>query len=136
VLKKHDDIIGDSRVPYAGFPFILNIFDRFNFHKVETRKTQQVRLYEKYLKPIFTTYPFYKIRISKEDYGKLHVYPLGYSVTPNTQLEHYLYKKGIVVWFKFPDSKWSKKRGVLFLPLGFHITEPDIEYMGETLREL
>lgn len=136
VLKKHDDIIGDSRVPYAGFPFILHIFDRFNFKKVENLKAQQVKLYERYLNPIFNKKPFYKICVSKEDYGKLHVYPLGYSLRPNVRLEQYLHKKGIVVWFKFPDSKWSKNRGVLFLPLGFHITERNIKYIGKTLQGL
>jgi hypothetical protein len=136
VLKKHDDIIGDSRVPYSGFPLILHIFDRFNFNKVEKLKTKQVKLYERYLNPIFNKKPFYKVCVSKEDYGKLHVYPLGYSIKPDIQLERYLHKKGVVVWFKFPDSKWSENGGVLFLPLGFHITERNIKYIGKTFQNL
>lgn len=133
ILKKHDDIIGDSALPYAGFSFILPFLDRFNFKKIEAVKSEQVQQYESSLRPLFTSKDFYHISLPHKDFGKLHVYPLCFTRKPDSNLENYLQKNGVPVWFKFPESAWSQKRGVLFLPLGFHVSTQGIQLVAKLL---
>lgn len=135
LLKVHDDIIGDSLVSHGGIKFFLKLIDRIDISKIESLKAHQVEVYEKSLEKLFKKNKFYKIKISNYDKGKLHVYPLGYKNKPDIKLEDYLYKLGFVVFFKFPDSDWSKTRGVLFLPLGFHISDTDIKLLSKSLIE-
>ena len=128
ILKKHDDIIGDRFVPTRGFGWASWFLDRFDFKRIERHKARQVTLYRTYLSAL--AHPFYGIRIPKQDYGKLHVYPLGFCKTPDPSLIRYLHRHGVVVWYKFPDAPWSKNRGVLFLPLGFHVTDAHIRHIA------
>jgi hypothetical protein len=132
ILKKYDDTIGDPKLPSRGFTWAALLLDRINFQKVEKMKKEQVRIYEKYLADL--TQPFYRIIIPASDYGKLHAYPLGFSGPPDESLIRYLHARGIVVWFKFTDAPWSKRRGVLYLPLGFHIGETHIAYIAGYIR--
>lgn len=135
ILKAHDDIIGDSELPHVGITKNIKDIERFDYKKIRILKYKQVKLYEKYLQNIFTKNSFYKIEIPKSDFGELHVYPLGFDGPPNESLEKFLFTKGIVVWFKFPDCPWSEKRSVLFLPLGFHMSEEKIKYTTEMIKE-
>ncbi len=131
VLKRHDDIIGDRDTSSRGMPWIIPATHLFNFQKIEQRKEEQVKIYDRLLSHL--TKPFYKIHIPTKEYKHLHVYPLGFNESPDEELIRYLHRHGIVVWYKFPDSPWSKRRGVLFLPLGFHIQKQHIQHIAGRL---
>lgn len=166
LLKKHDDIIGDSPISHRGFPFIPFIHRHFNFKKIESLKEKQVKMYHRLFQKLFNYHPeltqmchpefisgsatvsesqknmhsnisFYLFPLSYSDYKHLHVYPLGIHASTEQQknLLAYLHEKGIIVWLKFPDCPWSQRQQVLFLPLGFHIKEPDITYVCEILGD-
>lgn len=138
-LRAHDDIVGDSDGGYTGMTLVPHIHAYFNFEKIQKQKYAQTRFYEMYLEKVITDSPlWYRIRITEEQKENLHVFPIGIK-SPNTRvmfkrIETYLHQRGIVVWFKFPDSAWSNERGILFLPLGFHITNRDIDHIMATLR--
>jgi hypothetical protein len=136
ILKKHDDVIGDSLKPHPGMKIFLGLIDRINFKNIERVKERQVRLYIKYLNKLFQGEYFYQVKISEDDYKNLHVYPLGFKVKPSRKMEKAIQQAGITVWFKFPESPWSQDKGVLFLPLGFHIHDPQISYIAKTLVDL
>ena len=133
ILKSHDEIIGDSMNPHTGFSLYLPFIRRINYKKVEDLKRKQIELYEKYLAPLYSGKKFYHLNIPDSDFGLLHVYPLGYSASPDKSLITLLHSKGIPVWFKFTDTPWSQHRAVLFLPLGFHMNEDQIRSVSETL---
>lgn len=140
-LKAHDDIVGDSNGGYAGNPLIPHIHKHFHFAKVQKRKRHQVELYEKLLKSAYhNNAHWYPIAIPGTAKQELHVYPVGFRHHKNSQtlknIEKELHDKNILVWFKFPDALWSKKRAVLFLPLGFHIRDRDIHYIARSLGEI
>jgi hypothetical protein len=127
ILRAHDEIIGDSYIPHPGLSVFLPLINRINYQKVTNQKQKQVRLYEKYLHPLFSKKAFYRIRIPESDFGLLHVYPLGFTIPPSKSLINNLHSLGIPVWFKFTDTPWSVRRSVLFLPLGFHLDEKQIQ---------
>jgi hypothetical protein len=127
ILKAHDNIIGDSFFSHRGIPGIPYIHRFLNFSKIKRIKEQQTALYISLTKKLPA--PFYQINIPPEDYKHLHVFPVGIHLPADScrKLEQYLHHHGIIVWCKFPDSPWSKKNAVLFLPLGFHITKKHIQ---------
>jgi len=132
VLAKHDNVIGDSSIPFRGLPGIPHIHRFLDFHAVSERKNTQVKLYESLLWP-YASKIFFRIRIHIGDYPFLHAYPIGiYGKVPNN-LRNTLTSKRMMIWEKFPDSPWSQSRSVLFLPLGFHIKDKDIKNICNTL---
>jgi hypothetical protein len=106
LLKKHDDIIGDSPISHRGLPFIPFIHRHLNFKKIEKNKQKQVKTYHHLFQKLFNCYPeltqmchpefisesasvsgsqtdtnshlsFYLFPLLFSDYKHLHVYPLG-----------------------------------------------------------
>lgn len=128
ILKHHDNIIGDDPAGIRGFSWPLYMLDRFDFRKISALKSKQVTLYKSLLSGQKIP-SAYSVRIPRRDYGKLHAYPLALTKKPVPDFIRFLHKNGIVVWEKFSDSKWSTRRSVIYLPLGFHITEDDIRYI-------
>jgi hypothetical protein len=131
VLKKHDDVIGDSIKPFAGLWLFKPFIDRFNYKKLELLKKKQVQTYDALIKG---RGPLYKVAINNSDYPLLHVYPVGLNDQPSMSIIEQLKKIGAEVWFKFPESRWSQNRSVLFLPLGFHVTHADIRAVARVLN--
>ena len=132
-LKRHDDLVGNDFGSALGIPFFWPLINRLNYNKIYKNKEDLVKIYEDYLKKIYINPLFYKIEITEEDFGKLHVYPVGINGPPPEKLIRHLHNNKILVWYKFTDTPWSKNRGILFLPLGFHIKENDIKKIGEVL---
>ncbi len=128
ILKLHDDIIGDSWQSYIGDYSVLEQHKHIDFKKIEEKKKEQAILYAKLFEPLWKTNTnLYKINIPASDYKNLHVYPIGFKCSPNTSLEKFLLDHNASIWFKFPDCPWSADKSVLFLPLGFHISNNEIE---------
>jgi hypothetical protein len=122
ILRKHDDIIGDNLIPQGGLGFFRFLFNRFDYRKVGKIKQIQVEAYQQVLAPLFNSPGFYRIDIPVSDYSALHVYPVGVMGKPDEKLIKFFHSRGLPVWFKFTDTPWSQSRGVLFFPLGFHVS--------------
>lgn len=125
VLKKHDDIIGDSIESIRGLSLTPLLHPYINFNKIETVKKKQAELYHRFLQKLTQPY-IQEFNIKQTYYKHLHVYPLLILSEPK-KLVSYLHKHDIIVQCKFRDSQWSREKGVLFLPLGPHVTNSDIE---------
>lgn len=141
ILAAHDNLIGDSQGGYAGNPIFPHIHKRFDFEKVANRKEAQVTRYDNQLRLLTSRFPtWYGIRIPTRSRGSVHAYPVGIKHPQRVLVMKYiqsrLLSQGIPVWFKFTDSPWSGKRGVLFLPMGFHINAADITRISAALEEI
>lgn len=128
VLNAHDAIVGDVFAGTHGFPPFVWAHRFFNFEKVKKIKKAQVELYNNILSEINQ----FSAPLVKS--GQLHAYPLVISRLPETAFEHFLHTKKAVVWFKYPDCLWSKKRSVLFLPLGFHVSDAEIKNVSNNIK--
>jgi hypothetical protein len=138
ILKKHDDIIGDRFIPQVGLSWIPWLHSWMNFSKVEKHKQRQVEWYERELKKLWQNPDFYRIHTKPLDKGKLHVYPVGLRFSTPQKADQFtqkLHKKGLPIWAKFLDASWSARHQVLFLPLGFHITERRMMEIKKALIE-
>lgn len=138
VLRQHDALIGDSRRGYSGWSIWRWLHQYIDFAKVARLKRTQVEQYERVLEPLLRQQRnfFYSITISDREKGSLHVFPLGLR-RPITQTQiDWLHGRGAVIWPKFPDSEWAKDKSVLFLPLGFHVTKTEIDYLAQLLSVL
>ncbi len=136
LLKRHDTIIGDG-IAHQGMPLTAWMMQWMNREKLERVKREQVKWYEHMLTPIYKkSSPFYRIKIKRTDFGKLHVYPVGMKKKADKELLDFLKEKDIIVFPKFADSEWAKKRDVLFFPLGFHMDKNKIKIIAKTLLSL
>lgn len=134
ILARHDDIIGDNLVAQPGLPFMSLFISRLDYSRFNKLKESQVVLYDQVLAPLFGRYPrLYRVNIDPSDYGRMHVYPLGFRCPPRPEIISYFHSLGIPVWFKFTDSPWSLHRSVLFLPLGYHISHKQIRRVSGLL---
>jgi hypothetical protein len=133
VLKRHDDIIGDT-VAHRGIWAVAWVAQWLQYEKIARMKREQVKWYEKYLHSLYgKSSPFYRITIKRKEHGNLHVYPIGLKKKMDERMFSYLKQKNIVVWPKFSDSQWAKKRDVLFFPLGFHMNKGKIKRITKAL---
>lgn len=135
LLDRHDAIIGDEAPAQPGLGILKPLVNRINPEAIRKVKNEQAKLYEKYLTKVWKNKFFYKVKIERADFPYLHVYPLGFRLRPKKKLEKLLHDNGIAVWYKYTESPWSRNKSVLFLPLGFHITEADIAYTAEALEK-
>jgi len=133
ILKHHDDIIGDRMLPQRGIPPLAWIAGFINPHAIAARKRIQVTEFTRLSKKLFRTHPFfYPVRMSLRDYGNLHIFPVGMKYVPKGFIP-YLHSRHMAVWCKFEDSSWALNHHVLFLPLGFHISDEEIHSSMNTL---
>ena len=128
LLKAHDDIVGDQFEPTYGFLPYSWIHQFFDFEKIEKLKINQVGLYDSYLGKS-NLLDRYQVDISK-----LHVYPFVSDFKPDRAIENMLHKDNAIVWFKYPDCPWSEKKSVLFLPLGFHVSNNEIRFVSNLTK--
>ncbi|MBI5614208.1 hypothetical protein HY947_04755 [Candidatus Gottesmanbacteria bacterium] len=134
ILALHDDIIGDSPTGHIGKGLTPRLYPWFNFSNIESLKTQQIVRYKSAIQSLFPSRYFFPIKLYLQDYGKLHAYPMGINIKPSTKLISYLHVNKIFVWEKYKDCPWSKNKGVIFLPLGFHIKTRDIIHISNILN--
>ncbi|MEK7592284.1 MAG: hypothetical protein AAB508_02705 [Patescibacteria group bacterium] len=134
ILPIHDDIIGDDPIGHRGISITPILYPWVNFSKIEALKFTQVKLYQKSLKKLFLPKIFFSISMLPQNFGMLHAYPIGIKIKPSTELISYLHSFNIFVWEKFSDCPWAKNKGVLLLPLGFHISNQDIIHISNTLN--
>lgn len=136
ILQLHDDIIGDSWESYPGLPWIPFIHSFIDFEKIRKLKKRQVLVYKKFMTKLYKNKTnFYEIKIPESEYKNMHVYPVGLYI-PEKQTDRliqYLHNHNISAWIKFPGCEWNKDRSCLFLPLGFHVSDAEIQYAADTL---
>lgn len=131
VLKAHDDIVGDEKRSHAGIYLIQLLHHYIQFQRIEKIKRDQVGLY----KTMFTQFKLPQVEIAITNESKLHVFPFVTSSSEMKKLVAKLHNKKLFLTHKFPDAPWSKKYGVLFLPLGPHIKKGEIEHLCTILAK-
>lgn len=107
------DLIGDSLKPARGFAFFELLSEHLNYRKIEECKTTQAVFYEKNLK----VRPIYK----EKDRKNLRGWPVVINKNADKVLKK-LRDAGLTVRFELNDSLWSRKRKIVYLPMGFQLT--------------
>lgn len=133
-MKIGYDIIGDHNLPGAGSP-IMNYLSKFiATESIKAIKQEQVGLYETKLKNLQKNSNFFIPKYAQADKKELRGFPLGIELSIAKQFLEYLRKNSILVRFELDDSIWSKKQKVVYLPLGPYVTEKDILFICNKIK--
>lgn len=127
------DVIGDSLVAAPGNLLISWLSSHIDHERIALIKTQQVQIYKQKIKSIWSSSYIFPIAINERDFGKLRGYPIGLELTTATQILERLRAAGLLVRFELDTFGWSTKQKVIYLPLGPHLTQNQIEIVANTL---
>jgi hypothetical protein len=108
---------------------------RLDIRRIEHSKKKQVAQYHKNLSTIFKTPHFFKITIPPEDEKLLRGFPVGIHLPQATAIRTFLRKQGFLALFELNDCPWSKREKVIYLPLGPHISNRDMEFVITQLNK-
>jgi len=126
IMKTGYDLIGNNLLPARGF-FVFNFLQQFvDAEMIRQTKIKQVDFYEKRLinlpKNIFQKVPY-----NDSDKAELIAYPLVLPIDAADKILYQIQGQGLMLDFELNDSQWSKKQKIIYLPLGPHIKECDLE---------
>ncbi len=134
-MKKGYDVIGDNKQSSCGIPGMYWLSRKVDVQKIYENKIFQVELYNKLLEPFFKQMStnqalyFFEIPFSKTDHSQLRGFPLGIELEYSDRFIKYVRDKNLLLRFELDDSEWSNKQKIVYLPMGLHVTNTDIEWI-------
>ncbi len=133
-MKIGYDIVGDHNLPGSGSA-VMNYLSKFiATESIKTTKQQQVELYETKLESLQKNNNFFIPKYTQKDKKELRGFPLGIELPIAEQFLEYVRKNSILVRFELDDSLWAKQQKVVYLPLGPHVTEKDILFICNKIK--
>ncbi len=126
MLRRYD-IIGDEKA--AGFcpAFFKKMYFRLDFKRIKEHKRKQVLEYETYL----NSSAVYRVPgYSHDDRGELRGYPIIAKRDMAKAIISFCREHGLLIRAELDDSKWAKKRSIMYLPLGPHVEIEDIKIIS------
>lgn len=121
------DVIGDEQKPGFSPPIFAELYMKLDFRKIKNTKQKQITLYQSKIMSHSLYYvPFFQ----SEESGELRGYPIVMSKEFGKNIILYLRKKGIYIRAELENSDWTKKRSIMYLPLGLHLKNKDINYIS------
>jgi hypothetical protein len=130
------EIIGDSQFSGHGLSFFKFLSRHIDFEKIAKAKIKQVNKYETLLVSIWQSPKVFKIEVDQNDYGNLRAFPVGLNLDTAPEILKKLRAKGLLVRFELDNFGWTKKQKVIYLPLGPHLNDKDIEVVAEILIQV
>lgn len=128
-------LTGSSNKSSPGMGVFNYLSQRLDIRRIEHSKKKQVAKYHKDLSSIFKTPHFFKIAIPPKDEKLLRGFPVGIHLPQATAIRTFLRKQGFLALFELNDCPWSKHEKVIYLPLGPHISNGDIEFVITQLNK-
>ena len=118
-MIKGYNIIGDSIKPSRGSVIGRLLSDRINVASLQKIKIKQVNIYEKEIKNVVPI----KLTIKDSDKKHLRGYPVILPLVSSAKILKYLRSNNLLVRFELDGSDWSKGQKIIFLPLGFQMSD-------------
>jgi hypothetical protein len=127
--------IGDSKKGAPGWKIFQLLSNHIDREKIYEIKKKQVLLYEESLKEVLRGETFFKINFTVKDRKQLRGFPVGVKHPYDTKVIEYLRKRKIVLRLELECSPWAQKHGVVYLPLGPHISSCDQNIVVSIVKE-
>lgn len=129
------DYIGDSPTSTAGWWWAKKIAKHLSPKKISTSKIKQVNQYQKMMATLLTipNIHFFAIPFSKNDTGLLRGFPVGLKIDSAEKTLTELRQKGLLLRFELNDSPWSEKYKIIYLPLGPHLNQNQVDWACQTM---
>lgn len=126
------DFIGDGKEASGTFNIFTKLHSKLDYKKIKKIKRDQVLQYEKLMKDIFKSNEFVQqVKYQESDIEELRGFPVRFSLEFADKALANLRKNGLFVRLELNDSPWSQKNKIIFLPLGPHLNNRDIEKVVE-----
>ncbi len=134
-MMKGYDLIGTSRLASPGSWIMERLIGRIAILKIEESKANQAKMYHDGLGEISVSKKMWTPKIDPNESGQLRGYPLILSLEIADRLLSNLRAEGILLRFELNDSPWSERQKIIYLPMGIHINNEDIEYVIKILKK-
>ncbi len=128
-MKKGYDVIGDNKLSSCGFVGMHWLSEKIDIQKIYENKIKQSQLYQRLLQPVSTSKHFFEIPVSKTDHSQLRGFPLGIELEYSDHFLKFVRNQNLLLRFELDDSEWSNKQKIVYLPMGLHVTNTDIEWI-------
>ena len=132
-MKKGYDVIGDNKQSSCGIVGMHWLSEKIDEQKIYENKIKQFQLYQRLLQPISISKHFFEIPLSKTDYSQLRGFPLGIELKKSDHFLKYVRSQNLLLRFELNDSEWSNKQKIVYLPMGLHVTNTDIEWICKVI---
>lgn len=116
------DLIGDSEEPARGFVLFRFLFEFIDYDKIYKAKKRQIKIYNNHLKST--------VKLDKSDWQEMRGYPLVLNNISAKRILKYLRAHNLTVRFELNESRWTRKRKLVYLPLGPFINDDQIGYIS------
>lgn len=139
LLKRHNDLIGDSMISGPLPSFLLGLYDHIAIERIKESKVKQFSIYQDVLSHLLETKAKYlwTVRDSKYNAEKLRGYPLILRARIAEKFMQICRLNGFLTVSELDDSTWSRNQKIFYLPLGPHLKEQDVKKIAEiTLKAL
>lgn len=125
-MMKGYDLIGSSKQSAQGLWLFKILAEYISVNKIEQIKVNQVMLYSHLLSQCWQYADIYQINYSPTDTGLLRGYPIGIKLGKPKKLFRLLQQSELNWQILLEDSPWSKRQKIIYLPLGPHLNNADI----------
>lgn len=133
-MKIGYEIIGDHSDSSPAPKLMQFLSNNLNIELIQKTKVKQTELYEKLLAEVFGGSGFFKIPFNDSDKKQLRGFPLGIELNIADNLLTHLRTSNIFLLFELNDSPWSTKQKIIYLPMGLHVSNKNIQYITETIN--
>ncbi len=134
-MVKGYDLIGTSQLASPGSWMMERLIGRIASSKISESKTKQAKMYLDGLGEILVSKKVWTPIIDPNEWGQLRGYPLILSLEIADRLLAYLRAESILLRFELNDSPWSERQKIVYLPMGIHIKNEDIEYVIKIFKK-
>ncbi len=128
-------IIGIAKFPSSGNIFMNLLTDRINIDEIEKKKQNQADKYLNILNKLINSKYFWIPEIKKSNLKKLRGFPLIIDKKIANKFLEFLRTNGLILRFELNDSKWSEDQKIIYLPMGLHINDKDVEYVTKLIHK-
>lgn len=135
IMLRGYSIIGRAKSSSSGNIFMDFISNRINIDEIEKIKQKQGEKYLNNLKDLIKSKYFWIPEINKSNFKKLRGFPLIIDKKIANKFLEFLRENGLILRFELDDSKWSKKQKIIYLPMGLHISDNDVEFVINLIKK-
>lgn len=129
------EIIGDSQLSGRAWPPFAFLTPFLAYEKISTTKKQHIKIYESFLKDTPQKYHFL-FPYDSTDRGQMRAFPVGLYHSHAHEILKKLRQHGILTRFELNTSIWSNRYKIIYLPIGPHVQDTDIEYCAQNLKKI
>lgn len=134
-MEKGYDIIGDHKRPSPNFWLFNQLSHHLDYEKIEKFKLEQTNLYNARLQAILSkNTSLFLIPFTLADRSQLRGFPLGIKIDEAEKFLSFCQQNQLHLRLELNDSPWALKQKIVYLPMGTHVKNAEIEKICDLIR--